>query len=276
MTYQFLTTKRDGPVEYLTLNRPDVRNAFNEPMIAELARWASAVSESARDHEVRAVVLAGAGPAFCAGGDATWMSSAVGSTEAENLRDAQAMAAMFRSLDELPVPLICRIQGAALGGGAGLAAVSDIVVAERDAVFGFTEVKLGIVPAIISPFVVAKIGRSAARELFLTGARFPAARARDIGLVHAVVAGDALDAHVSGHVREILTAGPDAVMAAKALIREIWGRAPSDVAATTAGVIAKRRVSAEGQEGLRAFLEKRKPSWSHVLSTTTDTKDTKE
>jgi methylglutaconyl-CoA hydratase len=276
MSYQFLATARDGTVEYLTLNRPDVRNAFNEPMIAELARWASAVSESARDHEVRAVVLAGAGPAFCAGGDATWMSSAVGSTEAENLRDAQAMAAMFRSLDELPVPLICRIQGAALGGGAGLAAVSDIVVAERDAVFGFTEVKLGIVPAIISPFVVAKIGRSAARELFLTGARFPAARARDIGLVHAVVAGDALDAHVSGHVREILTAGPDAVMAAKALIREIWGRAPSDVAATTAGVIAKRRVSAEGQEGLRAFLEKRKPSWSHVLSTTTDTKDTKE
>ena len=187
MAYEFLTTRRDGAVEYLTLNRPDVRNAFNEQMIAELAEWASAVSEAARRHEVRAVVLAGAGPTFCAGGDAKWMSSTVGYTEAENLRDAQAMAAMFRALDELPVPLICRIQGAALGGGAGLAAVSDIVVAEHDAIFGFTEVKLGIVPAIISPFVLAKIGQSAARELFLTGARFPAARAREIGLVHAVV-----------------------------------------------------------------------------------------
>jgi methylglutaconyl-CoA hydratase len=190
------------------------------------------------------------------------MSSALGYTEAENLRDAHAMAAMFRSLDELPVPVICRIQGAALGGGAGLAAVADLVVAAHDAIFGFTEVKLGIVPAIISPFVLAKIGQSAARELFLTGARFPAARAREIGLVHAVVAGSVLDAEVSERVGQILAAGPDAVTTAKLLIREVWGRSPSDAAATTASVIAKRRVSAEGQEGLRAFLEKRKPSWS--------------
>jgi len=262
MSYEFVNVKRDGAVEYLTLNRPDVRNAFNEQMIAELAAWASSLAEPARRHEVRAVVLAGAGPAFCAGADAKWMASALGYTEAENLRDAQAMAAMFQSLDELPVPVICRIQGAALGGGAGLAAVSDIVVAEHDAVFGFTEVKLGIVPAIISPFVLAKIGQSAARELFLTGARFPAARAREIGLVHAVVTRAVLDAEVSERVRAILAAGPDAAMAVKVLIREIRGRSPSDAAATTASVIAKRRVSAEGQEGLRAFLEKRKPSWS--------------
>lgn len=262
MSYEFLIVRREGLVEYLTLNRPDVRNAFNERVIAELTEWASAVSESARRYEVRAVVLAGAGSTFCAGGDAKWMASAAGYTEAENLRDAHAMAAMFQSLDELPVPVICRIQGAALGGGAGLAAVSDIVVAEHDAVFGFTEVNLGIVPAIISPFLLAKIGQSAARELFLTGARFPAARAREIGLVHSVVTRAVLDAEVSEHVRAILAAGPDAVMTAKVLIREIRGRSPSDAAATTASVIAKRRVSAEGQEGLRAFLEKRKPSWS--------------
>ena len=274
MAYEHLTTRRDGPVEYLTLNRPDVRNAFNALMIAELTAWAVDISEPARRHEVRAAVLAGAGRTFCAGGDAKWMSTTVDYTEAENLRDARAMAAMFRALDELPVPLICRIQGAALGGGAGLAAVSDIVVAEEDALFGFTEVHLGIVPAIISPFVVAKIGRSAARELFLTGARFPAARAREIGLVHAVVTGAVLDARVSDYLREILAAGPEAVMAAKALIRDVWGQAPPEAAGTTASVIAKRRVSAEGQEGLRAFLDKRKPSWTTTKTATTEDTET--
>jgi methylglutaconyl-CoA hydratase len=276
MAYEFLTTRRDGPVEYLTLNRPDMRNAFNGQMITELTGWASAVSESALRHEVRAVVLAGAGTTFCAGGDAKWMSSTVDYTEAENLRDADAMEVMFRALDQLPVPLVSRIQGAALGGGAGLVAVSDVVVAEHDAVFGFTEVRLGIVPAIISPFVLAKIGQSAAREMFLTGARFPATRAREIGLVHAVVPAALLDAHVSEQVGEILKAGPEAVIAAKALIREVWGRPPAEAAGTTASIIAKRRVSAEGQEGLRAFLEKRKPSWSGVLLNTKGTKDTKD
>jgi methylglutaconyl-CoA hydratase len=262
MAYQFLTVKREGSVEYLTLNRAEVRNAFNEQVIAELTDWADAASGSARRHEIRAVVLAGAGTAFCAGGDAKWMSSTAGYTEAENLRDARAMAGMFLALNQLPIPLICRIHGAALGGGAGLAAVSDIVIAEHDAVFGFTEVRLGIVPAIISPFVLAKIGQSAARELFLTGSRFTAARAREIGLVHTVVPAAVLDAHVSEHVREILLAGPEAAMAAKALIAEIAGRSPADATATTVSVIAKRRVSAEGQEGLKAFLEKRHPSWS--------------
>jgi methylglutaconyl-CoA hydratase len=270
MTYKFLTTRREGSVEYLTLNRPDVRNAFNEQVIAELAGWASAASEAAERREIRAVVLAGAGPTFCAGGDATWMSSSIGYTEAENLRDAQLMAAMFRALNELPVPLICRIHGAALGGGAGLAAVSDIVVAEDNATFGFPEVRLGIVPAIIAPFVLAKIGQSAARELFLTGTRFSAARAREIGLVHAVVSSAVLDATVSEYVREILLAGPEATVTAKALIGEIWGRSPADATATTVSAIAKRRVSAEGQEGLRAFLEKRRPSWTTTKPATTE------
>ncbi|HEY3043602.1 MAG TPA: enoyl-CoA hydratase-related protein [Vicinamibacterales bacterium] len=261
MVYDFLTTRREDGVEYLTLNRPDVRNAFNDQMVAELANWASAVSESGGRHEVRAAVLAGAGPVFCAGGDAKWMSGTIHYTEAENLRDARAMAEMLVALDTLPVPLICRIQGAAIGGGAGLAAVSDIVIAEARATFGFPEVKLGIVPGIIGPFVLAKIGQAAARELFVTGARFPASRAKDIGLVHAVVEAHELDTKVAEYVREILTNAPGAVAAAKAIIRDVRGRPTADAAAAAASVIAKLRVSAEGQEGLKAFLEKRKPRW---------------
>ena len=274
MLYQFLTTRREGAIEYLTLNRPDVRNAFNEQMIAELTDWTSVASESARRHEVRVVVLAGAGTVFCAGGDAKWMSSTIRYSEAENLRDAQAMAAMFLALDQLPVPLICRIQGAALGGGAGLAAVSDIVAAEDRATFGFPEVKLGIVPGIISPFVLAKVGQAAARELFLSGARFSASRAKEIGLVHAVVPADELDAKVEEYVREILTGAPEAVAAAKRLIRDVWGRPPADAATAAAGVIAKLRVSVEGQEGLRAFLEKRTPSWARTKTATAEDTET--
>ena len=274
MSYRSLSVRRESAVEYLTLNRPDVRNALNEQLIAELSDWA--VSQAARRHEVRAVVLAGAGTVFCAGADAKWMSSTIHASEAENLRDAQALAAMFAALDQLPVPLICRIQGAALGGGAGLAAVSDIVVAEDRATFGFSEVKLGLVPAIISPFVLAKIGQAAGRELFLTGARFSASRAKEIGLVHAVVSTNQLEVKIEEYVREILTGAPEAVAAAKRLIRDVSGRPLTDAGSTTAAVIAKLRVSPEGQEGLRAFLEKRTPSWSGALFNTSNTKDTKD
>jgi methylglutaconyl-CoA hydratase len=168
---------------------------------------------------------------------------------------------MFAAIDDLPVPVIGRIQGAALGGGAGLAAVCDIVVAEDTALFGFTEVRLGILPAVISPFVLAKIGQSAARELFLTGARFSAARAREIGLVHAVVPAGALDDTVQAYVREILAGGPEAIAAAKRLIPRVAGRPPAEAAAVTADALAKQRVAPEGQEGLRAFLDKRVPWW---------------
>ena len=184
-----------GPVVRVTLNRPEVRNAFNERMIAELTAWAD--SRQPRT-SARVVVLAGAGKVFCAGADLAWMSKMVDYTHEENLRDAGALAAMFAALDSLPLPLIGRVHGAALGGGAGLAAVCDIVVAAEDAIFGFTEVKLGILPAVISPYVVRKIGVSAARELFLTGARFSAARAQEIGLVHAVVPAADLDGVVDG------------------------------------------------------------------------------
>ena len=275
MSYRFLTTKREGAVEHLTLNRPEVRNAFNEDVIAELTRWAAAAGEAARRDGLRAAVLAGAGKTFCAGADVTWMSKMVRYTEAENLRDAMAMSRMFAALDALPLALIGRVHGAALGGGCGLAAVCDIVAADDQAVFGFTEVKLGILPAVISPFALAKIGRSAARELFLTGARFPAVRAREIGLVHAVVPAADLDAAVARYVGEILTAGPEGVAAAKALIPTVWGRTIDDAMPVTAAAIAARRVSPEGQEGMTAFLEKRTPGWSRRLSTTKDAEDTK-
>jgi methylglutaconyl-CoA hydratase len=262
MPYEFLDVRRDGAVEHLTLNRPDVRNAFNEQVIAELTSWAAGARVAAERREIRVVVLAGAGKTFSAGADVTWMSETVTYTEEENVRDATAMSRMFGALNALPIAVIGRIQGAALGGGAGLAAVCDIVVAADDALFGFTEVKLGILPAVISPFALAKIGRSAARELFLTGARFSAARAREIGLVHAVVPAADLDATVARYVDEILSAGPEAVAAAKALIPAVWSSTPDDATALTARAIASRRVSPEGQEGLRAFLEKRKPSWA--------------
>jgi methylglutaconyl-CoA hydratase len=261
MSYEFLLIKREGAVEYLTLNRPDVRNAFNEQVIAELAEWSARTSLHPASAP-RVVVLAGAGKMFCAGADVTWMSKTVHYSEEENLRDAMAMSRMFAALNELPVPLIGRVHGAALGGGAGLAAVCDIVVAEEQAVFGFTEVKLGILPAVISPFALAKIGRAAARELFLTGARFSAARAKEIGLVHAVAPPQELDSKIADYVREILAAGPEAVAASKGLIREVWERSIHDAMPLTASAIAARRVSAEGQEGLKAFLEKRKASWS--------------
>ena len=275
MTYVHLTTRREGFVEYLTLNRPDVRNAFNEHVIAELAAWAADVREQAAQGKIRVVVIGGAGKVFCAGADVTWMSQTIRYTEAENLRDASAMSAMFAAIDLLPVPVIGRIQGAALGGGAGLAAVCDVVVAEDGALFGFTEVKLGILPAVISPFALAKIGQAAARELFLSGARFSSRRAKEIGLVHEVVADADLDAAVDRYVKEILTAGPEAVAAAKALIPAVWGQPIADAMPITAAAIAARRVSLEGQEGLRAFLDKRAARWVAGRENTKDTMDTK-
>jgi methylglutaconyl-CoA hydratase len=258
MSYQFLTVRRDGPVEHLTLNRPEVRNAFNEGMIAELSAWAA---EAAADPMLRVVVIGGAGKVFSAGADATWMARMAAYSHEDNVLDAQAAAGMFRTINALPAAVIGRVHGAALGGGSGLAAICDIVVAAETAIFGFTETKLGILPAMISPFVLPKIGVSAARELFLTGMRFDAQRAREIGLVHAVVPEARLDDTVQRYVAEVLSASPTAVAAAKGLIPLVWGRRADEVADLTAGAIAAQRVSAEGQEGLRAFLEKRKPDW---------------
>lgn len=251
--FKHLHSRREGPVEHLTLNRPEVRNAFNEYLIADISAWAK---RAATDPELRVVVMSGAGPVFCAGADLTWMSKMAAYSKDENTRDAIAAAAMFAAVDNLPIPVIARIHGAALGGGAGLAAVADIAVASVDAVFGFTEVKLGLVPSIISPYVLAKIGRSAARELFLTGRRFTADRAREIGLVHSVVSADQLDRAVHEYVDEILASGREAIAAAKALIRQISMRSIEDAAPLTVETIVARRTSAEGQERMKAFLNK--------------------
>jgi methylglutaconyl-CoA hydratase len=262
MKYSFLTTEIEGPIEYLTLNRPEVRNAFNQIVIEELTAWAADLRTRAASRDVRVVVLRGAGKSFCAGADVAWMAKTIDYSEDENLRDATAMSRMFQAIDDLPVPVVGRIHGAALGGGAGLAAVCDIVVADEQTLFGFTEVKLGILPAVISPFALAKIGKSAARELFLTGARFSAARAKEIGLVHAVASAHELDNTVATYVQELLTGGPEAIAAAKALIPTVWEHTSAAAMPMTTAAIAGRRVSPEGQEGLRAFLGKRKPSWS--------------
>jgi methylglutaconyl-CoA hydratase len=253
-----LLIEHAGPVVRVTLNRPDVRNAFNEELIAQLTAWAESVKP---DGTARVAVLAGAGKAFSAGADLGWMSKMVHYTHEENVRDARAMARMFEALDSLPIPLIGRVHGAALGGGVGLAAVCDIVVAAEGAMFAFTEVKLGILPAVISPYVLAKIGRSAARELFLTGARFSATRAMEIGLVHAVGTEQELDRIVAKYVNDFVTSGPEAVAAAKRLIAEVAGATRTAAIESSIDAIAERRVSKEGQEGMTAFLAKRPPSW---------------
>src|SRR5262249_42744201 len=206
-------------------------------------------SEAATDRSIRAVVLAGAGQAFCAGADLAWMSKAVAYSHAENLRDAEDLARMLERLDTLPMPLLGRVHGPVLGGGVGLAAVCDIVVASEDAIFGLSEVRLGILPAVVSPYVVRKIGVSAARELFVTGTRFGPVRAREIGLVHDIVPEDELDDAIGRRLREILASGPMAVAAAKALIRQVADANPAEVIGVTTNSIASQRVSPEGQEG---------------------------
>ncbi|RPI50057.1 MAG: hypothetical protein EHM55_22340 [Acidobacteria bacterium] len=245
--------RRLANVEYVTLNRPEVRNAFNEQSIAELTMWAE---RAAADSGLRAVVFSGAGPSFCAGADLAWMAKMAGYSHEDNLADARAAAAMFAAIDRLPVPVIAQVHGAAVGGGAGLVAVADIAVAAEDAMFGFTEVKLGLIPAVIAPYVLAKIGQSAARELFVTGRRFDAAHAGHIGLVHAVVPSAQLIDTVNKYLIELAANGPEAMAEAKALVRTIANRSIAEVAAKTAEAIADRRVSSEAQKLMKGFLKK--------------------
>ena len=259
MSYQYLAIERNGGVERVTLNRPEVRNAFNEHVIAELTAWATRAHD---DASLRVVIFAGAGKVFSAGADAAWMAKMADYSHDDNVRDARAGAEMFLAINTVPAIVIGRIHGAALGGGSGLAAVCDIVVTEADAIFGFTETKLGILPAMISPYVLQKIGASAARDLFLTGRRFSAAKAKEIGLVHEVVPAAELDAAVDRYVAEALSASPTAVARAKGLIPNVLGKPPAEVMGITADAIASQRVSPEGQEGLKAFLEKRTPRWT--------------
>jgi methylglutaconyl-CoA hydratase len=250
-----------GSIAHITLTRPEVHNAFNAELIGELRATFRQLAEEPSTR-LRAVVLTGEGPSFCAGADVTWMRASLGLTREQNEQDAMVMAEMFDAIDRCPVPVIARVQGAALGGGMGLCAVSDLVVAESGTRFGFTETRLGILPAVISPFVIAKIGETHARALFPSGRRFDATRALRIGLVHEVVEGEpALDAAVEMAVSDLLAAGPTAARAAKAIVREVRGLPHESTRWHTARKIAAQRTSREGQEGLRAFLEKRSPGW---------------
>jgi methylglutaconyl-CoA hydratase len=243
------------------LARPGVHNAFDATLIAELrATFAGLAREGPT--ELRAVVLAGDGPSFCAGADVAWMRAALALDVEGNEQDAMAMAEMFEAIDVCPAPVVARVHGAALGGGMGLCAVADLVIAESGTRFGFTETRLGILPSVISPFVVAKIGESHARALFPGGRRFDAVRAQRIGLVHEIVEGEAaLDAAVDAAIADILAAGPTAARAAKAIVREVRGLGHGSSKWHTARVIARQRTSEEAQEGFRAFTEKRSPAW---------------
>jgi methylglutaconyl-CoA hydratase len=256
-----LRVERADAVARVTLARPEVRNAFNAELIGELRAAFEALAAEPPD-ELRGVVLAGEGAVFCAGADVAWMRAAIGLSLEDNARDATAMQAMFASIDACPVPVVARVTGAALGGGMGLLAVADVVVATADTTFGFTETKLGIVPAVISPFVIAKIGESHSRALFPSGQRFDAVRAQHIGLVHEVADDEvALDARIDEIVAEVLSAGPVAARAAKALVLDRRGRSDEELADETVRRIARIRASPEGQEGLTAFVDRRRPSW---------------
>ncbi len=258
MTYNHLLVSVQGDMVTVTLNRPEVHNAFNETAIGEITDCFERIG---RDDEVRLVVVAGAGKSFCAGGDLNWMKKSVKFTKKQNLEDAKRLSLMLHAVNECPKPVVARVQGNALGGGSGLVAACDIAVAADGAQFGFTEVKLGIVPAAIGPFVVRKIGESHARHHFLLGDRFGALQARHIGLVHHAVAPESLDAKVAEVVAGLRTSGPRAMGEAKALIRAMVDR-PESADKVCVETIARLRVGAEGQEGLHAFLEKRKARWA--------------
>lgn len=262
MTYQTLVVERapeNAHIAYIALNRPEVRNAFNQTTIAEITR---AFTELGADPEIRAIVLAANGAAFCAGGDLNWMKAMADYTPEQNRADAGQLAAMLQTIYHCPKPVIARVQGDCYAGGLGLIAACDIVVAVEAAHFCLSEVRIGLIPATISPYVIKAIGESAARRYFITAERFAARVAQRIGLVHEVVADEDLDESVGALLKALLAASPDAVTDAKRLVREVAGQPLSAalIAATVEG-IAHSRASAQGREGVRAFLEKRKPSW---------------
>jgi methylglutaconyl-CoA hydratase len=255
-----LLNVREGPIARLRLNRPELHNAFDAMLIAALTGALEAVAD---DDSVRVVVLEGEGLSFSAGADLNWMRGMAAASEEENRTDALALARLMRLLDELPRPTIARVQGAAFGGGVGLVACCDIAIASADAKFGLTESKLGLLPAVISPYVIDAIGPRQARRWFATAETFDAATALHVGLLHQVVAADALDAAVHRQVELLLKAGPHASAQAKSLVRRVaFERDRDRLDHDNAALIARLRVGDEGQEGLGAFLDKRKPRWT--------------
>ena len=256
--YEHLSRTDDGSVATVTLGRPEARNALNAALIGEVTRC---FEELAEDESVRVVVLTGEGPSFCAGADVGYMRDTASFSYEENLEDARRLADMFLVVDDLPKPVVARVRGATIGGGAGLVAAADLAVAEEEARFAFSEVRLGIAPATIAPFVVRKIGFSRARALFLTGERFGADLAREIGLVHEVVPEGELDAAVERVAAQLLQGGPAAQAAIKEALRQVEATEPMEALGIMTQLIAELRIGEEGQEGLGAFLEKREPFW---------------
>ena len=243
----------------ITLNRPEIHNAFNDELIIGLTKC---FTEMENEDEVKIVILTGNGKSFCAGADLNWMKKMVDYSEEENIEDSMNLANLFHEINTFPKPVIGKVNGAALGGGSGLVAVCDHVIAHEDSLFGFTETRLGLVPAVISPFVLRKIGESHGRTLFLSGKRFDAKKALEIGLVHQV----SLDRHFEKDVMDVckdfLKAGPDSQKVCKKLIANVVSMNDAqEEKLYTCGVIAKRRISSEGQEGMNSLLEKKKPSW---------------
>ncbi|GIV91017.1 MAG: enoyl-CoA hydratase [Chloroflexus sp.] len=253
-----LTLIRNGPVATLILQRPAVHNAFNPEVIAGITEVCKELRD---DPAVRVLVLQGDGPSFCAGADLHWMQQSLSYTHEENLADAARLDAMFTALDTLPQAVVARVHGAALGGGVGLVCCADYAVAADDAVFGLTEVRLGLLPAVIARFVAARIGFGHARALFVTGRRLKAAQALAIGLVHEVVSADQLDAAVEAVVSDLLRGGPKAIAASKALLRAVRTEPLAEVRRLSIEAIAAARTGAEGQAGLRAFLKRELPPW---------------
>jgi methylglutaconyl-CoA hydratase len=258
MDAKTLKVSRAGAVATVALNRPEVRNAFDDVLIGELT---AAFTSLGSDPAVRVVVLTGEGSVFCAGADVNWMKRSISYTQEQNKGDALRMSGMFRAIDECPKAVIGRVNGTCFGGGMGLISCCDVVVSVTGAQFAFTEVKLGIVPAVISAYVAPKIGAAAARRYFLTAEVFGPDEARRIGLVHEVVTAEALDSKVLEISSAILKNGPAAVATAKSLIPQVLSQSRPDAIEYTASLISRVRTSPEGQEGLGAFLEKRKPSW---------------
>jgi methylglutaconyl-CoA hydratase len=258
MAYETVRLERDGQVARVTLCRPEIRNAFNEVMIAELTEVFAGLDA---EEDLRCVVLTGEGKAFCAGADLHWMGRVVDYTWEENYEDSLALAKLMRTMYDCRRPLVGRINGAAIGGGAGLVAVCDIALAAESAVFSFSEVKIGLVPACISPFVLKRVGERYGREYFITGKRLSAREAEVCGLVNRVVADNALDAVVEETVVAVASSGPEAMATAKRMVRDVADMSLDEAGPYTAKMITEIRLSGEGQEGMRAFLERRRPAW---------------
>jgi methylglutaconyl-CoA hydratase len=254
-----LTITQSGQVTTVTLNRPEVRNAFNDEVIAELTQ---AFTQLGQNSQVRAIVLAAVGPAFCAGADLHWMRRMADYSHAENLADAAQLAEMLRVIYTCPKPTIARVQGDVYAGGLGLVAACDMAVSVDNAGFCLSEVKLGLIPATISPYVVRAMGARAAQRYFLTAERFDAAEALRVGLVHAVVSAERLDAKVAELTQALVNASPNAVKSCKTLLHDVAGKdIDTTLIAHTVDCIADIRASDEGREGVSSFLQKRKPSW---------------